>query len=160
MRIISLWQPWASLMALDEKRIETRSWGTRYRGEIAIASTLKFTKEARALCRSVPFRLALERHGIKDPDELPLGAILCRTTLRAIVPTDPFVMAGMPRISEFQRYGAAEFDPDFGDYRPERRAWICENVRPCRDPIPYAGAQGIRELPLEIAELVRSMTGA
>jgi hypothetical protein len=159
-RIISLWQPWASLMALNEKRIETRSWGTRYRGELAIASTLKFDKDARALCRVMPFRLALERHGITDPEQLPLGAILCRTMLRGVLPTSDFVLAGMPKISEFKRHHAAEFDPDFGDYRPDRRAWICDETQACRDPIPYAGAQGIRELPLEIADLVRSLTSA
>uniref|UniRef100_A0A6M3J354 ASCH domain-containing protein n=1 Tax=viral metagenome TaxID=1070528 RepID=A0A6M3J354_9ZZZZ len=32
MKAISLWQPWASAMALGWKKIETRSWGTSYRG--------------------------------------------------------------------------------------------------------------------------------
>lgn len=31
MKAISLWQPWASLMAVGAKRYETRSWGTLYR---------------------------------------------------------------------------------------------------------------------------------
>lgn len=29
---ISLWQPWATLMAIGAKTIETRSWSTRHRG--------------------------------------------------------------------------------------------------------------------------------
>lgn len=36
MNAISLWQPWASLVAAGIKRIETRSWGTNFRGPIAI----------------------------------------------------------------------------------------------------------------------------
>lgn len=36
MKALTLTQPWASLVALGEKRIETRSWGTSYRGELAI----------------------------------------------------------------------------------------------------------------------------
>ena len=35
MRALSLTQPWASLMAWDEKRYETRDWPARERGWIA-----------------------------------------------------------------------------------------------------------------------------
>jgi hypothetical protein len=42
-RALSLHQPWASLVALGVKSIETRSWSTKYRGPLAIhaAKTLK-----------------------------------------------------------------------------------------------------------------------
>lgn len=33
---LSLWQPWASLVALGAKTIETRSWSTKYRGPLLI----------------------------------------------------------------------------------------------------------------------------
>lgn len=36
MKAISLWQPWASLVALGVKTIETRSWSTKYRGPLTI----------------------------------------------------------------------------------------------------------------------------
>lgn len=36
MKAISLWQPWASLIAHGVKTIETRSWSTPYRGPLAI----------------------------------------------------------------------------------------------------------------------------
>jgi activating signal cointegrator 1 len=35
-RALSLWQPWASLVACGRKTIETRSWRTGYRGPLAI----------------------------------------------------------------------------------------------------------------------------
>lgn len=35
-RALTVRQPWASLIALGTKRIETRSWSTRYRGPLAI----------------------------------------------------------------------------------------------------------------------------
>jgi hypothetical protein len=38
MKAITLWQPWASFMALDLKKNETRGWGTDYRGALAIAA--------------------------------------------------------------------------------------------------------------------------
>lgn len=34
--VLSLWQPWATLVALGVKTIETRSWSTHYRGPLAI----------------------------------------------------------------------------------------------------------------------------
>lgn len=36
MRALTLHQPWASLIAIGEKTIETRSWSTQYRGPLAI----------------------------------------------------------------------------------------------------------------------------
>lgn len=35
MKALTLTQPWATLVAIQAKRIETRSWGTDYRGWIA-----------------------------------------------------------------------------------------------------------------------------
>lgn len=35
-KMLTLWQPWASLIAVGEKWIETRSWSTPYRGALAI----------------------------------------------------------------------------------------------------------------------------
>jgi len=36
MKALTLWQPWASLVATGAKRIETRSCVTKYRGPLAI----------------------------------------------------------------------------------------------------------------------------
>ncbi|MFV0399180.1 MAG: ASCH domain-containing protein [Oscillospiraceae bacterium] len=36
MKAITIWQPWASLLACGAKKYETRSWVTSYRGPIAI----------------------------------------------------------------------------------------------------------------------------
>lgn len=43
MKALTLWQPWASLIALGVKSIETRAWSTSYRGPLAIhaAATTK-----------------------------------------------------------------------------------------------------------------------
>ena len=38
MKALTLWEPWATLVAEDVKTIETRSWGTNYRGPLAIHS--------------------------------------------------------------------------------------------------------------------------
>lgn len=36
MKLITLWDPWATLMALSAKKIETRHWKTDFRGPVAI----------------------------------------------------------------------------------------------------------------------------
>jgi hypothetical protein len=41
MKAISLKQPWAHLICLGEKTIETRTWPTRYRGDILIVASMK-----------------------------------------------------------------------------------------------------------------------
>jgi len=42
MRGLSLWQPWAGLIAVGEKTIETRFHKTNYRGRLLICSAQKF----------------------------------------------------------------------------------------------------------------------
>ncbi len=41
MKALTIWQPWASLIAAGEKIYETRSWPTKYRGPIAIHAAMK-----------------------------------------------------------------------------------------------------------------------
>ena len=36
MKALTLYQPWATLVAIGAKKIETRSWSTPYRGPLAI----------------------------------------------------------------------------------------------------------------------------
>jgi len=40
-KAISLWQPWASAMALGFKKNETRHWATKYRGPLLIHAAQK-----------------------------------------------------------------------------------------------------------------------
>ena len=56
MKAITIWQPWASLLACGGKRFETRSWATSYRGPIAIHAAKKSVFDALAL---IPVPVAL-----------------------------------------------------------------------------------------------------
>ena len=44
-KVLSLIQPWASLAVLGHKKIETRSWNTKYRGELFIHASSKKNKQ-------------------------------------------------------------------------------------------------------------------
>lgn len=46
MKALTLWQPWASLIALGVKTIETRGWSTNYRGPLAIHAAKRPPKAA------------------------------------------------------------------------------------------------------------------
>jgi hypothetical protein len=71
MKAITIWQPWASLIACGTKKYETRSWPTKYRGPIAIHAA---AKEPRTLPQEV-------REALDQLDEVPLGAIIATAEL-------------------------------------------------------------------------------
>lgn len=161
MKCLSLTQPWASLVALGAKRIETRSWWTSYRGEIAIQATKEFPAECRALCEIQPFQAVLI--GEVLPDEpwhnLPTGSVVAVVDVLDCFEIQP----GTERAMREHHYsGAGAFEADFGDYTPGRYGWALGNLRTLRRPVPVRGRQRIFNLSeaesLAVAdELVRTL---
>lgn len=102
MKAVTLHQPWASLIALGVKTIETRSWSTAYRGPLAIhagrsESALHYLGwmeehqgEAEPTLEPFADRITMvhsHRRGvIKAHHDLPLGAIVATCTLADVVP--------------------------------------------------------------------------
>lgn len=125
MKVLSLTQPWASLMAFGEKHIETRSWGTGYRGSLLIHASKGFPADCKALCRTEPFATALRRHGVRLIGDLPLGQIIARVELVNAVHTNHLISPGNVRA---WMASAAEFEREFGDYSDGRWAWLTQNV--------------------------------
>jgi activating signal cointegrator 1 len=58
MKVITVIQPWATLLALGVKKFETRSWATKHRGELAVHAGKKIDKAA---CRREPIRTVLAK---------------------------------------------------------------------------------------------------
>ena len=139
MKALTLTQPWATLVALQAKSIETRSWRTSYRGPLAIHAAKRMPKSASLLCCQEPFRAALEAGGYKlensttnNPFGLPLGAIIAVAILTDIQPITPENQPPEPEHS-------------FGDYTPGRFAWMLQNIYRLPDPIPASGRLGLWE---------------
>ena len=132
MKAITLWQPWAQLVALRAKRFETRCWKTHYRGPLAIHAALEFSAESRALCCREPFSTALLGN-----EDLPLGCVIAICDLAAVFPTSPDKDALFAPVQHWP-----QSDLPFGDFSPGRYAWQLENVRALEVPIPARGAQG------------------
>lgn len=133
MKALSLWQPWATLIAIEAKRFETRGWSTSYRGPLAIHAT------AKPIARSdvtPAIGKALYAAGYDTIESLPLRAIVCVVDLVEILPT-----ATAPQSPFF-----VGDEREFGDYGPHRFAWRLENVRRI-DNLRYQGAQGLWDIP-------------
>lgn len=132
LRCLSLTQPYASLVAIGAKCIETRSWSTAYRGRLAIHAARGFPGWARARCAEEPFRAALQAHGLLRPDDLPRGAILALVTLADCRP-----IAGPTDAPPDERERA------FGDYTPGRYAWYLSEIQRLDEPLPARGRLGL-----------------
>jgi hypothetical protein len=139
-RALPLWQPWASLVAIGAKRVETRHWPTppRLIGErIAIHATK--TKAHLAIGGTEPFRSALLEHYPQMISGLPLGAIVAT----AVVARCAEITS--ENAAELERRDPVEFA--FGDYTPGRFAWVLRDIEQLEAPIPFKGAQGIFTVP-------------
>ena len=110
---LSLWQPWASAIALGLKKIETRSWYTPYRGPLLIHA-------------------AKTRQGGSAPARwgaVPYGALVARCILVDVV--------------RAENAHVSEAEGQWGDFEPGRWAWLLRDVVPLSPPIPWRGRQGL-----------------
>jgi hypothetical protein len=144
MKALTLTQPWATLVAIGVKTIETRSWATTYRGALAIHAAKGFPKDCRDLCSEDPFAEALTLAGIKSPTDLPLGVVVATCNLRGCVQmgTD-----AAPCTADLMQWLKRPMYPEavFGDYAARRWAWVLDNVVPLKMPRAAKGALGLWE---------------
>jgi activating signal cointegrator 1 len=152
MKGLSLWQPWAQLVAIGAKKIETRSWGTDYRGPLAIHATGVFPASAKNLCMGTPFMDTLMCAGYSGTYELPRGAIVAVVNLHLVGEigrrTDGAVIV---RGRELPVEGD---ELAFGDYTPGRRGWVLTNVCALEGPVPCKGARGLWDVPPDVLALL------
>jgi len=138
-KALSLWQPWASLIALGVKTIETRSWATWYRGPLLIHAAKKRINFARDVFADLPFadQLAwgevLKEHGIRM-DALPYGKVVASVNLDACVMCSPETVA---------KISSSELP--FGNFEKGRFMWMLSNCRPV-EPYDAVGRQGVFDL--------------
>lgn len=167
MKCISLWQPWATLIAIGAKRIETRSWETLHRGPIAIHAAKKRSLELDRMCVTSPFAEALgvRMHGRQilykcgeKHEPMPFGCIVAVASLVKVVRTEAVTFArhsGAPlKVLDAGADVMVEYRPDdaemaFGDYSPGRFAWLLADVKPFPAPLPWRGEQGMFDVPDE-----------
>ncbi|MFA9432919.1 MULTISPECIES: hypothetical protein [unclassified Egicoccus] len=170
-RVLSLWQPWASLIALRVKRIETRGWSTSYRGPLWIHAAKRYPTldDMLVVAANETAWNAWHASGlVADDGEIdpgPLGAIVARVDLVDVLPmvdvvgaehqTGAYVEVAAPYLGLW-RPGApvlARIDDEraYGIYEPGRFAWLMEDVQALDEPIPMRGRQQIWRIPEGVA---------
>ncbi|MGC5796463.1 ASCH domain-containing protein [Sphingomonas sp. NFX23] len=130
MRCISLWQPWASAVALGLKRIETRHWSTNYTGKLAIHAAKRWTGDER---ETAAMFAGLYDLRLAAP---PLGAIVATARL-----------VRCDRSEDILRRGIGEMEEAFGNYGPGRFGWILDDIVMLDEPVPFRGMQGLFDVP-------------
>lgn len=132
MKALSLWQPWASYVAHGVKKIETRSWGTEYRGYLAIHSAKIWKQDQRLIHRSIYEKLPdnCRRYFLGDP---PRGFVLCVVKL-----LDCYEMTH-EIVENCKENHPLEYA--VGDWQVGRFAWLLEHVETLKKGIKVRGHQ-------------------
>lgn len=129
MKALTIWQPWASLIAVGAKRIETRPWSTRYRGPLAIHAAL--SKKGLDTFHTDPFHGILKAAGFAMPRWLPRCQVVALCNLVDVVPVEQV------------RATLSQQELDFGDFGNRRYAWLLQDVHSLLFPISARGQQGL-----------------
>jgi len=130
MKAISLWQPYATAIAIGLKKVETRSWKTAYQGRLAIHAAKRWTPQQQEFAR-------LEQSCGRLPYALPLGCIVAVVNVAGCCPAEEFTFQSPSSLIECR----------YGDYSSGRFGWILTDVIRLDKPIPYSGTQGFFNVP-------------
>jgi hypothetical protein len=131
-KALSLLQPWATLVVLGIKKIETRSWTTAYRGPLLIhAGQRKSGREAAG-------RPTIRQH-IPSFDALPFGAIVGQVTLIDVI------RLGSAALPDDELAALTLEEGSFGNDRAGRWGFLFEDAQLLDVPLPAAGKLGIWE---------------
>jgi hypothetical protein len=124
--MLSLKQPWAWAVATGRKRVENRTWSTRYRGSVYIHASSKFDRDAAEwLTREVR---------LTPPDDLTQSAIVAVADLTAIVTR-----------REAARFGKWFFGP-YG--------FVLTNTQALTRPVSVKGKLGLSRVPKQLQRRV------
>lgn len=156
MKAISILQPWATLIVIGAKRIETRSWNTKYRGPLLIHASAKWSKQqslsiAQMGAYDILIKAGYDWDAIGRETTLPLGAIIGQVDLVDTSTSD--ILMGrngpnLPRPSIFipslgKEWVVDEREEAFGDYSPGRYGWLLSDPVQFDKPISAKGKLGL-----------------
>lgn len=122
MKVLTIRQPWATLIMQQDKRFEFRSWKTEYRGELLIHAGKMMDKEA------------VERLRKYLPQELPVGKILGQAILANCFICDQTLKENLRKENK-DIYAKSMFKEKF--------AWQLQKIKVFRNPIEIKGKLGL-----------------
>lgn len=147
MRGLTLWQPWASLVAIGAKSYETRSWSTEYRGSLAIHAAKRQPELPPDVTAGKHMMAALQEADVVWAS-LPRGAFVAVCRLVDCFPVEDIW-------PELQELGNEQY---FGDYSSGRFGWVLDDIRLLDPPVPARGAQSLWYVAPEIVKELRKLT--
>ena len=167
-KALSLWQPWASAIAVGAKRIETRHWKTDYRGPLLIHAAredrgLRLRKRTRPGGESEMIwragGAALRAAGL--PDDHNACTQLAARTCGAIIAVADLVDCLSTSRTGFQTMCSIAYcgvlspniinrEVQLGDFSVHRYGWLLDNVRALPQPLPFTGRQGLFNVPVSL----------
>jgi len=126
MKAITLEQPFASLVSIGVKTIETVVWKTDYRGMVAIHSGDSVGEATDSYYRSLLIAAGL------DCDRLPVGEIVA---IAQLVSCEKITKPAIPCYPELA----------FSDFTPGLYGLQFSDIKPLATPIPAIGGSGLWE---------------
>ena len=124
MKVLTIKQPWATLIMQGDKKYEFRSWQTKYRGEVLIHAGKSVDKEA------------IKRLEKYLPENLPLGKILGKVRLVDCIKMSPeFKEMLLKENSEI--YTKSSFQENYG--------WQVTDIEVFKEPIEAKGRLSLWE---------------
>ena len=130
MKTLSLLQPWATLVVMGVKRIETRSWSTAYRGPLLIHASKGRAGEIFA--HEPPFKKYTP-----DFKQLPFGYIIGKVILTDVIKIGT---GALFHTSDEMMNKLTMEEKAFGDYTPGRFAWIMQELVLFKTPLAAKGS--------------------
>jgi activating signal cointegrator 1 len=152
-KALSLWQPYASLLAAGKKRVESRSWSTSHCGPLLVHAAKRRDPTSINLTVMEPFYSALK--AAFGPHwtwtDLPFGALVGRVDVVACYPTAKVFPGddGTP-FCDGESLAIDDTERAFGDYSAGRFAWLTANPVRFGTPVPYRGGLGLFDVPDEL----------
>lgn len=150
MKVLSLYQPYATLWIYGLKQNETRSWPTKHRGQLGVHAAQGTPTKAKGypanfdeLCDMEPFKSALASIGYGRAAELPRGVILGDLSIVDCLPTDGWGLRDALPLLHGSDGRISPQENAFGDYSLGRYGWIARDRIVYPTPIKALGRQQI-----------------
>lgn len=156
MKALTVWEPWATAIALGWKPVENRTWPTKHRGALAIHASKRppdnsDINEVLDIIYGVgasdvrPDTFAQRRSEFCTLLERHLGKVLAVVDVTGMLRN--YVEAG--EALKTHRFGDDFYTGDIG--------WHVENPRRLSEPVACRGAQGLWELPADVERQVLAL---
>jgi hypothetical protein len=160
---LTLWQPWASLVADRVKPVENRNWAPPKRlanRDLAIHAAVRWTRAEQRTSEEL-----WTRYRIQTPAQPVLSAVV--GVVRVLGYVTGYVHPNGIAVSAIRCFDAdrrAEFDrilesEPFRIFFHGPHGWVLGDVRRLAEPVSCRGAQGLWKLPAELSAMVERQVG-